>query len=74
MLILFALKALAKARAYAEAGKGVIEVVKFLRESHDLIEKMKDENRDPTPEEWDALNVEIAESQAILHRNEKPDA
>lgn len=44
-----------------------VEISAFVQKARDDVERMKDEGRDPTPQEWDALNAEIARLRAQLH-------
>ena len=64
---LFALQVMELAVTLAEAGQALTEHVRW---SYDAMKKMKEENRDPTQEEWDILNARIEEKRKELHSDE----
>ena len=62
--IAFALQLLNVLPGLVNAG---INVATLIQDSRAALQKMQDENRDPTPEEWDALNQKIRDLRQALH-------
>lgn len=62
--LMYAMQLLAQLPALIEGGH---EVVGLVKDANDALKKMQSENRDPTPEEFEALNSKINELRAQLH-------
>lgn len=61
----FAVQVLSQLPALIAAG---IDVVDLIKSTNSSLQKMKDENREPTDQEWDDLNSMIESM-----RNQRPD-
>jgi hypothetical protein len=46
-------------------GAGV-DVIGLINQTNDSLKAMKEEGRDPSPEEWDVLNTKVEELRAQL--------
>lgn len=46
------------------------DVAALIQETRDRLQNMADENRDPTPGEWDELNAQIDLKRGKLHSDE----
>jgi hypothetical protein len=62
--LLYATQLLSMLPSILAAGKSVVDLVET---GNAALKSMADENRDPTPAEWQALNDKIAALQAELH-------
>lgn len=62
--LMFAMQLLGQLPALIAGGHDVIGLV---TDANDALKKMKAEKRDPTPEEWGALNAKIDELRGQLH-------
>lgn len=62
--IAFALQLLNVVPGLVAAGANVVGLI---QDGRAALQKMQDENRDPSPEEWDALNARIGELRKALH-------
>lgn len=60
----FVIQLLSSLPALIQAG---IDVTGLIQQSSDAIKRMQAEKRDPTPEEWDALNSRIKALRDELH-------
>ncbi len=60
----YALSLLTELPGLIASGKQVIDLIKT---GSDALKAMQDENRDPTPAEWDALNAQIKVLRDELH-------
>lgn len=56
--ILYAIKAFELVKSAISAGKAVKDIYDIITRTQDNLQKMQDEGRGPTDEEWDALNAE----------------
>jgi hypothetical protein len=65
----FALQALTALPQIIAAGQ---DAIAFINSTRAALATMKDENRDPTPAEWDALNAQI--DALIARLNQDPPA
>jgi len=62
--LLYATQLLGMLPSLLAAGKNVADLV---QSGNAALKAMADENRDPTPAEWDALNAKIKALQDELH-------
>lgn len=62
--LLYATQLLGMLPSLLAAGKNVVDLVTT---GNAALKTMADENRDPTPAEWDALNAKIKALQDELH-------
>ena len=62
--LLYATQLLGMLPSLLAAGKSVVDLVES---GNAALKAMADEKRDPTPAEWDALNVKIKTLQDELH-------
>lgn len=62
--LLYATQLLTMLPSLLAAGKNVVELVET---GNAALKAMADENREPTPDEWDALNARIKALQKELH-------
>ena len=65
--IALALKALQALSVVPQLVSAGAEVVNLTMDTITALEKMQAEKREPTPEEWEAINTRIAELRARLH-------
>lgn len=57
-IIAYAIQAFNLIKAAIEAGKALKDIYDIVERTNANLQKMQDENRGPTAEEWDALNAE----------------
>ena len=62
--LIYATQILSMLPALLSAGKNISDL---LANGNAALKLMKDQNRDPTPAEWDALNAQITALRAELH-------
>jgi hypothetical protein len=60
----FAVQLLSSLPTLIQAG---VDVTNLVKDSTDKLKGMQDEKRDPTPQEWDALNARIKALRDELH-------
>lgn len=65
--IQFAMLLLQNVPAIVAAGK---DVIAYIKEGMESLRSMQDENRDPTTEEWEALDARISELRKDLHSDD----
>lgn len=62
--LLWAIQAIQIATQLAAAGKDIVSTLNYIR---DTLKTMQAENRDPSPEEWSALNQKTLDLLAELN-------
>lgn len=64
-IIAYAIQAFNLIKAAIEAGRALKDVYDIIERTNANLQKMEDENRGPTTEEWGVLNAETEELRAL---------
>ena len=66
-ILSFIIAAIALIRELVQAGSKAVDVLAAIDNIHAKIRQLREENRDPSAEEWAALNAMIAANRARLN-------